>query len=108
MFLSLGRLMANIPHQAPHLLVHDRRDNVGVVVVESLAAGTALLCVVTEDNSEFPLVNNQEVPIGHKVALQDLAVGDTVIKYGQDIGRVVAPVRKGDHVHTHNLKTKRW
>jgi (2R)-sulfolactate sulfo-lyase subunit alpha len=93
---------------APHLLVHDRRDNVGVVVVENLAAGTDMLCVVTEDNSELRAVNNQEVPIGHKVALRDLGVGDTVIKYGQDIGRVVAPIRRGDHVHTHNLKTKRW
>ena len=77
-------------------------------MVENLAAGTALLCVVTEDNSESHAINNQDVPIGHKVALRDLAVGETVIKYGQDIGRVVAPIRKGDHVHTHNLKTKRW
>jgi (2R)-sulfolactate sulfo-lyase subunit alpha len=88
--------------------VHDHRDNVGVVVVENLLAGTDLLVVVTEDNSESRAVNNQDVPIGHKVALRDLAVGDTVIKYGQDIGRVVAPIAKGDHVHTHNLKTKRW
>ncbi|HWM70588.1 MAG TPA: UxaA family hydrolase [Steroidobacteraceae bacterium] len=92
----------------PHLLVHNRRDNVGVVVVENLAAGTAMFCVVTEDNSEFHAVINQDVPIGHKVALKDLAVGETVIKYGEDIGRIVAPVHKGDHVHTHNLKTKRW
>ena len=91
-----------------HLLVHNRLDNVGVVVVENLGAGTDLFCVVTEDNSEFHSVVNQDVPIGHKVALKDLAVGETVIKYGQDIGRIVAPVRKGDHVHTHNLKTKRW
>jgi (2R)-sulfolactate sulfo-lyase subunit alpha len=100
--------MTNTPHSAPHLLVHDRRDNVGVVVVENLTAGTELLCVITEDNSELHAINNQDVPIGHKVALADLAVGATVIKYGQDIGRVVAPIRKGDHVHTHNLKTKRW
>jgi (2R)-sulfolactate sulfo-lyase subunit alpha len=92
----------------PHLLVHDRRDNVGVVVVEGLTAGTDMLCVVTEDNSDFHAAANQDVPIGHKVALTDLAVGDTVIKYGHDIGRVVAPIRKGDHVHIHNLKTKRW
>jgi (2R)-sulfolactate sulfo-lyase subunit alpha len=92
----------------PHLLVHNRGDNVGVVVVENLAAGTDMFCVVTEDNSEFHAVINQDVPIGHKVALQDLPVGETVIKYGQDIGRIVAPVHKGDHVHTHNLKTKRW
>jgi (2R)-sulfolactate sulfo-lyase subunit alpha len=93
---------------SPHLLIHDHRDNVGVVVVENLVAGTDLLCVVTADNSELRAVNNQDVPLGHKVALRDLAVGETVIKYGQDIGRVVAPIRKGDLVHTHNLKTKRW
>ncbi len=96
--------MANIPH----LLIHDRRDNVGVVVVEDLKAGTDMLCVVTEDDNELRAPCNQDVPIGHKVALKDLAVGDTVVKYGEDIGRVVAPIRKGDHVHTHNLKTKRW
>jgi (2R)-sulfolactate sulfo-lyase subunit alpha len=100
--------MAMTPHRTPHLLVHDHRDNVGVVVVENLTAGTDLLVVVTEDNSELRAVNNQDVPIGHKVALRDLGVGATVIKYGQDIGRVVAPIRQGDHVHTHNLKTKRW
>lgn len=100
--------METTSHRTPHLLVHDHRDNVGVVVVENLKAGTELCVVVTEDNSELAAVSNQDVPIGHKIALRDLAVGDTVIKYGQDIGRVVAPVRKGDHVHTHNLKTKRW
>ena len=93
---------------APQLLVHDHKDNVGVVVVEGLTAGTDMLRVVTEDNSDFHLTANQDVPIGHKIALTDLAVGDTVIKYGQDIGRVVAAIAKGDHVHTHNLKTKRW
>ena len=31
-----------------------------------------------------------------------------MIKYGEDIGRIVAPVAKGEHVHIHNLKTKRW
>ena len=96
--------MANIPQ----LLIHDRRDNVGVVVVENLTAGTDMLCVITEDNSEIRARSNQDVPIGHKIALKDLAVGDTVIKYGEDIGKVVAPIAKGDHVHTHNLKTKRW
>ena len=92
----------------PHLLVHDRADNVGVVVVEGLTAGTDMLCVVTADDSEFRLTAKADVPIGHKVALRDLAVGDTVIKYGEDIGKVVAPIKKGEHVHIHNLKTKRW
>ncbi len=92
----------------PQLLVHDPKDNVGVVVVEGLKAGTEMLCVVTHDNSDFSLVAKADVPIGHKVALCDLKPGDTVIKYGQDIGRIVADVGKGEHVHVHNLKTKRW
>tara|TARA_R110000868_G_scaffold62718_20_gene189362 strand:- start:15 stop:308 length:294 start_codon:yes stop_codon:yes gene_type:complete len=92
----------------PHLLVHDKKDNVGVVVVEGLSAGTEMLCVVTEDNSSFTLKAKADVPIGHKVALADLSAGDTAVKYGQDIGKIVGPAEKGGHVHTHNLKTKRW
>lgn len=92
----------------PHLLVHTRQDNVGVVVVEGLKAGTEMLCVVTEDDSSFNLTAKADVPIGHKIALTDLNEGDTAIKYGEDIGRMVASVEKGGHVHVHNLKTKRW
>lgn len=92
----------------PHLLVHDGADNVGVVVVEGLKAGTDMLCVVTHDNSDFRLTAKVDIPIGHKVALKDLATGDTVIKYGEDIGKMIGPAEQGGHVHTHNLKTKRW
>ena len=94
--------------QAPQLLVHHKGDNVGVVVVEGLKAGTNMLCVVTEDNSDFHLVANADIPIGHKVAISDLSAGDTVMKYGEDIGKMVGSAKTGDHVHTHNLKTKRW
>lgn len=92
----------------PNLLVHDHADNVGVVVVEGLSAGTKMLCVVTADNSSFEMEAKADVPIGHKIALKDLKAGDTAIKYGEDIGKIVADVGKGEHVHIHNLKTKRW
>ena len=94
--------------EIPQLLVHDPKDNVGVVVIEGLKAGTDMLCVVTENDSSFRLTARADVPIGHKVALADLKPGDTAIKYGADVGKIVAPVQKGDHVHTHNMKTKRW
>jgi (2R)-sulfolactate sulfo-lyase subunit alpha len=92
----------------PHLLVHEHDDNVGVVVVEGLRAGTTMLAVVTADNSSFEIEAKADIPIGHKVALKDLATGDTAVKYGEDIGRFVADVARGEHVHVHNLKTKRW
>ena len=93
---------------APQLLVHEKKDTVGVVVVEGLKAGTEMTCVVTADNSAFKLTAKMDVPIGHKIALTDIKAGDTVWKYGQDIGKAVAPIAKGEHVHVHNLKTKRW
>ncbi len=69
---------------APHLLVHDRHDNVGVVVVEGLSTGTEMRCVVTEDNFDFRLTTETDIPLGHKETLSGLATGDTVIKYGED------------------------
>ena len=94
--------------EIPQLLVHDHEDNVGVVVVEGLKSGTKMLCCVTADNSTFELEACADVPIGHKVALNDLKEGDTATKYGEDIGKFIANVEKGGNVHVHNLKTKRW
>jgi (2R)-sulfolactate sulfo-lyase subunit alpha len=93
---------------APHLLVHDHKDNCGVVVVENLKANTEMLGVITHDNSDFRMVAKMDIPIGHKVALKDLKKGDTIWKYGQDIGLIKADVKKGEHLHIHNAKTKRW
>lgn len=42
---------------------------------------------------------------GHKYARQDLQIGDLIIKYGNPIGHATAPIRKGEHIHTHNMKT---
>jgi len=93
---------------APHLLVHDPKDTVGVVVVEGLKAGTDMTCVITANDTAFNLAAKMDVPIGHKIALTDIKAGDTVWKYGHDIGKAVAAIGKGEHVHVHNLKTKRW
>jgi (2R)-sulfolactate sulfo-lyase subunit alpha len=93
---------------SPHFLVHSPRDNVGVIVVEGLASGTDMLGVVTETDKTLKLKAKFAIPIGHKVALKALKKGETIIKYGEDIGRMVADAGVGEHVHVHNLKTKRW
>jgi (2R)-sulfolactate sulfo-lyase subunit alpha len=49
-----------------------------------------------------------DIPLGHKLALKDLKPGDDIIKYGVQVGRVVEPIKTGEHVHVHNVKTKRW
>lgn len=94
--------------KVPHFLVHSPKDNVGVVVVEGLKASTEMLGVITESDSTTKARANHDIPVGHKVALKDMKKGDTIIKYGEDVGKVVADFKKGDHVHTHNVKTKRW
>ncbi|MDD6485186.1 MAG: altronate dehydratase family protein [Clostridiales bacterium] len=42
---------------------------------------------------------------GHKTALEDIKAGEQIIKYGYPIGHAVADIKKGEHVHTHNIKT---
>lgn len=49
------------------------------------------------------LTLREPVPLGHKIARQDLAAGDPVLKFGQVIGAALAPIRRGDWVHSHNL-----
>ena len=92
----------------PRILVHDREDNVGVVVVEDLRAGEDALCAVTADDSAFSLKTLDDVPLGHKVALVDLKSGEAACKYGENIGVMTQDAQKGAHVHVHNLKTGRW
>jgi (2R)-sulfolactate sulfo-lyase subunit alpha len=91
-----------------HFVLHDPRDTVAVVVVEGVKAGAELTGWIMDDDRTIRLVARQDIPIGHKIALKDMAEGDTVMKYGIDMGKVVAPIQAGQHAHVHNIKTKRW
>ena len=42
---------------------------------------------------------------GHKYALRDIKAGENIIKYGNPIGHAVVDIKKGEHVHNHNIKT---
>jgi (2R)-sulfolactate sulfo-lyase subunit alpha len=90
-----------------HFLVHEKADTVGVATAD-IKAGEQVqgLFMDTQEPLEMKALNH--IPLGHKIALKDLKTGDTVLKYGHDIGRVVADTKAGEHVHIHNLKTKRW
>ena len=91
-----------------HCVLHDPEDSVAVVVVEGVKAGQTLTGLVLDEDRTIALPCIEDIPLGHKVALKDMVVGATVIKYGVDIGKVVAPIKKGQHAHVHNIKTKRW
>jgi altronate hydrolase len=67
------------------------------VTTRALAAGDQLVV------GEVCLVLRDDVPAGHKLALEDVAAGGQVRKYGQVIGVATQPIQVGEHVHTHNL-----
>ena len=89
-------------------VVHDEGDSVGVVVVEGVQAGADLTGWIMDQDKEIKFKAASDIPIGHKLAIKPMKEGDTVIKYGVDIGRAVADIGVGEHALVHNIKTKRW
>jgi (2R)-sulfolactate sulfo-lyase subunit alpha len=89
-------------------IVHDKADTVGVAVVEDIQPNKELTGWIMETDETIKMKALDAVPLGHKIALTDIKSGDTVLKYGYDVGKAVAAIPKGRHVHVHNCKTKRW
>ncbi len=90
------------------IIIHDEKDNVGVIVIEKTTKNQECNCWIMENDKSIQIKSLNEIKLGHKIALQDLNEGQTIIKYGHDIGKVVKNIKKGDHVHVHNVKTKKW
>jgi (2R)-sulfolactate sulfo-lyase subunit alpha len=91
---------------APHFLVHNQDDHVGVAV-QDVVPGRCR-AVYMDSDREVELEVAEPVPLGHKVALADLAEGADVIEYGVRIGLTRQPVAAGHLVHVHNLRSARW
>ncbi|MCY4231445.1 MAG: flagellar biosynthesis protein FlgA [Alphaproteobacteria bacterium] len=89
-------------------VVHDEDDSVGVVVVEGVEAGAELRGWIMDQDKDIVFRAANNIPIGHKLAIRPMKNGDTVIKYGVDIGLAVEEIAVGEHAHVHNIKTKRW
>ena len=92
----------------PDVIIHDHTDTVGVVVVEDVTPNKTLSAWVMDTNETLVFSAEDTIPLGHKIALATIEPEATVIKYGQDIGRAIAKIDPGSHVHVQNLKTKRW
>ena len=88
------------------IIIHDEKDNVGVIVIDKVIPEQNCECWIMENDKSAKIQAKNEIPLGHKIAMNDLNEGDTIIKYGHDIGKVVKSIKKGEHVHVHNVKTK--
>jgi len=90
------------------IIIHDEKDNVGVVVIDKTKANQDCNCWIMENDKTVSIKSLNEISLGHKIAMADLNEGDTILKYGHDIGKVIKSIKKGEHVHVHNVKTKKW
>lgn len=90
---------------APGFLAHREGDLVGVAVRDldpgpvqgAYLSGPATLSVQL----------TEAIPLGHKLALTDITSGQEVIEYGQRVGLATKDIRRGDHVHVHNVRSAR-
>jgi altronate hydrolase len=82
----------------PVIVISDR-DNVATAL-EALAAGQVIAARV-------PFTVREAIPRGHKVSLQVIPLGASVVKYGNPIGVATAEIPPGAHVHTHNVLSAR-
>ena len=90
------------------IIIHDEKDNVGVVVIEKITPKQDCDCWIMENDKSVKIQSMDEIPLGHKIAMTDLNEGVTILKYRHDIGRVVKSIKKGEHVHVHNVISKKW
>ncbi len=79
----------------------DIKDNV-VTVVADLEKEEQVLVKFQGKQTLYRC--NQDILFGHKIAIADISQDDPVIKYGQIIGSASQNIKKGDWVHTHNVR----
>jgi altronate hydrolase len=82
------------------LIPNAETDNVGIAI-HNLDAGD----VVAVGTTTVTLLS--DIPAGHKVALRDLPLGESVYKLGHPIGFATVDINAGEHVHVHNLDLTR-
>jgi len=88
-------------------LMHDKEDSVGVAVAD-IVKGEKVFGAFLHGDELVEVVANDNIPLGHKIALKNVKSGEYVMKYDEKIGLAKQDIKVGDWVHTHNLKGYRW
>lgn len=97
---------ARTGRSAPGFLAHHEGDSVAVAVAD-LTAGPAVGGYL-HGPGDLSVELTDPVPLGHKLALAEIAAGDDVIEYGVRIGVALKPIHVGQYVHVHNIRSARW
>lgn len=87
--------------QKAHLI--NTRDNVAVAV-EDIYPGEK---IVVDKDRKIEIKIKDKIKYGHKFSLKDMSSGEPIIKYGEEIGEATKKIEKGEHVHVHNVESRR-
>jgi altronate dehydratase small subunit len=79
-------------------IVLSAEDNVGVAI-KHIAPGSDVAA------GHIRLTALDEVPMGHKIALRPIGVGQKIVKFGVPVGSATKEIAAGAHVHMHNVKS---
>ena len=79
-------------------------DNVGTSI-KLLKENSNIILKIDNKLSKFTL--KDKINLCHKFSLNFIDKGDKIIKYGEVIGVATADIKKGKHVHIHNIKSLR-
>ncbi|KSU82128.1 altronate dehydratase small subunit [Fictibacillus enclensis] len=86
------------------ILVIDPADNVAIAL-KDLKKGEQCFVDGSDPPEWIPLLD--DIPFGHKLAIRTMEKNESVLKYGEEIGRMKTSVNKGGWIHTHNLYCER-
>lgn len=81
----------------PFIKLHEK-DNV-LIALRGASKGT----LVHIGSRSFSTA--QDVSLAHKIAAQDIQVGEIICKYGMPIGTATQDISAGSSVHVHNVKS---
>jgi (2R)-sulfolactate sulfo-lyase subunit alpha len=97
--------MAQLPGPPDFLAHHD--GDVVAVAVRDLVRGPAEGAFLRGPASVSVDVL-EDIPLGHKLALTDIAEGQDIVEYGQRVGVATRDIPRGGYVHVHNVRSARW
>ncbi len=86
------------PEHDPRLLLLSPQDNV-LVVCRPVAKGET----VRLEGAAITIAAG--IQTGHKLARRAIAEAETITKYGAPIGVATMPIKLGEHVHIHNIRS---
>lgn len=87
-------------------LVIDPEDNVANLIGPG-SKGQRVRCTVEGRNEVEEIELVDDLPSNHKLARRDIEKGEPILKYGLQIGTATRAIRRGEHVHAHNVESNR-